>query len=222
MLSRGWARATARRWNDETSDAFLRLERGGYDFLTSATECLAELADSAVLSPAMYARSTRMWLKSGYEEVARLGIMERSLSSRAEPAKGPLLENPSPEWDRLVEIDRAAFEGFWRMGVDGLKEAMQSTRRSTVLSVGEPPMGYAIVGSQWNVSYLQRVAVHPDRMGRGLGSDLVAGAIAWGRSTGSNVMVLNVRAANHGARSVYKRHGFVDTATSLRVLRYGP
>lgn len=221
-LRRGWASAKARRWNDETTDAFLRLERGGHDFLTAATESLAELADSAVLSPAMYARSTRMWLRSGYEEVARLGIMERPLSTRSEPARLPLIEDSSPVWDRLVEIDRAAFEGFWRMGADGLEEALHSTRRSTVLTVGEESVvGYAIVGSQWNVSYLQRVAVHPDRMGRGLGSELVAGAIAWGRSTGAHVMVLNVRATNHGARNVYTKHGFVDTAASLRVLRYG-
>lgn len=223
VITRGWSRARARRWNDDTTDAFLRLERGGFDFLTTTTERLAELADAAVYSPALYPGSTRIWLKSGYEEAARLTIMERSLAAPFDPPVRPLSEQETPDWERVVAIDRTAFEGFWRMSQDGLKEALDSTRNSTVITIGEDTVvGYAIVGFQWNVSYLQRVAVHADHKGLGLGSDLVAGALAWGRSTGANLMVLNVRQDNHDARRVYRKLGFADASTSLRVLRYGP
>ncbi len=182
-----------------------------------------EIADAAVFSPAMYSGSTRIWLKSGYEEAARLIVMERSLSVPFDPPKRKVTEQSEPDWNQLAAIDHSAFDGFWRMSIDGLQEALQSTRRSAVLVIErEAAVGYAIVGTQWNVSYLQRVAVDPEQRGQGLGSDLVSGALAWGRANGANLMVLNVRHENSEARGVYKKNGFAEASASLHVLRYGP
>ncbi len=179
------------------------------------------LCKTSVYSPALYTSSTRIWLKCGYEESFHLDVMERSVTS---PRPGPnslVVEAERPDWGALIEIDRHAFQGFWRMSVAGLNEAMSSTSRSVVLTMGDTEIaGYAIVGAQWNVSYLQRIAVHPEHGGKNIGSDLVRAALQWARKKSAQTMVLNVREENARARRLYSREGFTPTGTTLRVLRY--
>ena len=200
-------------------DAFIRLERGGAEFLRNATDAVRGLGSSRIYSPALYPGSTGVWVRSGYEEIYRLGVMERSLSRGDDGPTTPVAES-KPDWPRIVEIDRAAFSGFWRMNVAGLREAMGSTRNAAVLTSSRDSVviGYAIVGAQWGVSYLQRVGVHPEFSGQNIGSDLVRAALGWGRKASSQVMVLNVRADNEPARRLYAKQGFTDTGTALRIL----
>ncbi|MFV1963112.1 MAG: GNAT family N-acetyltransferase [Acidimicrobiia bacterium] len=220
-LSRGWARANARPWNDETSDAFLRLARGSHDFLAAASEDLVDLSRASVYSPALYPSSTRIWKRCGYEETFHLNVMERSVTSNRSGPTTPIDESRTPDWHAIMEIDRLAFQGFWRMSLAGLMEAMASTTRSVVLTVGDTEtVGYAIVGAQWNVSYLQRIAVHPEHTGKNIGSDLVRAALAWARRTAAQTMVLNIREENVHARRLYSKEGFVLTGAALRILRY--
>ena len=175
VLSRGCAKATARPWNDEDPSPMLRLERGASDFLSSATETLIGLTNASVYSPAIYPGSTRIWSRCGYEEVAQLRVMERPLSLPIGKPVSEVTETEDPDWNRLRTLDRKAFEGFWRMSVAGLEEARAATRRSTVFLASDEDavVGYAIVGAQWNVAYLQRIAVDPAHSGRGLGTDLI-------------------------------------------------
>jgi len=82
-------------------------------------------------------------------------------------------------------------------------------------------VGYAIVGTQLTVSFLQRVAVLPDRSGNGLGGALIRASMLWARSKGARTMILNVRPENTRAVDVYAREGFAHTGSALRVLRFG-
>ncbi len=211
----------ARPWNDEAPDAFLRLERGRTEFLRSASEEVSSICGSGVFSPAMFPGSTHIWARAGYEEIRQLEVMERPLGISVEAPLREVREDLKPNWDRLLAIDRAAFEGFWRMSLEGLREALSSTNPSTVMTIGEEVSGYAIVGSQWGIAYLQRVAIDPDRGGRGLGTDLIRAALKWGQTTSAGSMVLNVRSENERARRVYERQGFTVTGTNLHILRYG-
>lgn len=222
-ISHGWGRASARPWNDEAADAFLRLERGRTDFLRSATHALSEISGSGVFSPAMFSGSMRIWIRAGYEDVRRLDVMERPLGVTSSGAMGEIREESDPDWNRLLEIDRVAFQGFWRMSLDGLREALLSTSPSAVLTIRADRMvvGYAIVGSQWGTSYLQRVAVDPDHGGRGLGANLVRACLGWAGRTAASSMVLNVRHENSRARGLYEREGFTMTGRKLHILRHG-
>lgn len=122
-----------------------------------------------------------------------------------------------------MAIDRSAFTGFWRMSLDGLKEAHASTSNSATLTVSHDGemVGYVIVGAQWGTAYLQRVAVEAGRTGAGFGTALVRAAVEWARQTSAASMVLNVRSENERASSLYERCGFSDTGRTLRILRYG-
>ncbi len=220
QLSRGWARASARPWNHLAPDALLRLDRGGLDFLEAATDAVAELAGASVYSPAVYPTATRIWRRAGYGEVEQLEIFECATASAEFPDS--VREVDDIDWGRIQAIDDEAFDGFWRMSADGLKEALASTRQASLLLAGDDAIdGYAIVGAQWNASYLQRIAVHPASTKRGLGRALVNAALAWGRRKASPTMVLNVRDENVRAREVYAKAGFHTTGVRLRILRYG-
>lgn len=201
----------------------LRLLRGNSAFLIDATDHLMALGVDTVYSPPLYRSSAAVWRASGYEERHRLNIMERSLGLPFEPTCIPMTMTVDPPWDQVVRIDKGAFEGMWRMSETGLREALESTRVGTVLLAGDRahPDGYAMVGSQWGVCYLHRVAVDPTRRGRGIGSELVRAAIGWARRTLSTAMVLNVRPGNHEARRLYEREAFTATGTDLHLLGYG-
>lgn len=218
-ITRGWARAEARPWNDESGAAQLRMMRGGADFLGEATERVVAVGGDPVYSPALYPSSTRVWIRAGYQEFDQLFVLERSLMTTW-PEPRCEVEAGNPDWNALVAVDRAAFEGFWRMSRVGLEEAARATSLSMVLTVGDGPgtRGYSIVGAQRGVGYLQRIAVDPTWGGRGVGTDLVLASLGWARSRGCRTMVLNVRHHAGPARRLYQATGFHDTGTRLSIM----
>jgi GNAT superfamily N-acetyltransferase len=213
----------ARPWNDEAPDAAMRLIRGSHEFLGEASRRLGSLDIRDIYSPALYPTATRIWKRAGYEEHTSLSVMERHLGGNITEPAHPVQKIDTPDWPTLAGVDRAAFAGFWRMNVAGLAEAMTATPKSTLLQIDEPGgvAGYAIVGSQLTVSFLQRVAVLPERSGNGLGTALIRASMLWARGKGARTMVLNVRPENSRAAEVYAREGFVDNGAGLHVLRYG-
>jgi ribosomal-protein-alanine N-acetyltransferase len=127
-----------------------------------------------------------------------------------------------PDLPLLETIDRLAFDDFWQMDAAGLQEALDATPRRRVFQVAidDEVAGYAIVGAQLGVSYLQRIAVDPKKQGQGLGTDLIQASWAWAASTGATAMILNVRDENEVARSVYRKQGFIETKNTIQVLGY--
>jgi ribosomal-protein-alanine N-acetyltransferase len=223
-LTTGWFRAHARPWNDSVLDPMLRLERGGAEFLTTATRRLIDIADGPVYSPALYPGSTRAWRRAGFEQFASLLVMERPLGAgRVGGGDERVTAVRHPDWGPILDVDRGAFEGFWGMSGLGLEEAYQTNRSTVLLTVNDESgavAGYAIVGSQWGTVYLHRIAVHPSVWGAGLGSALLAASINWGNRTGARSMVLNVRPENERARLLYERYGFTAPGSALEVLRH--
>ncbi|MFZ0012531.1 MAG: GNAT family N-acetyltransferase [Acidimicrobiia bacterium] len=222
-VTAGWFRARARPWNETVPEPMVRLDRGGAEFLTAVTRRLEEMGPERVYSPALYPDSTNVWRRSGFQPDAELAIMERSLSTGPENEPTHAVTSvKSPRWEEVVHLDATAFEGFWKMSTLGLSEAYETNRSTTLLTtrVEDELAGYAIVGTQWGVTYLHRIAVHPDHGGKGLGSSLMSASIAWGRAHGGRTMVLNVRSVNDRAQRLYERCGFTHTGTKLLVLRH--
>lgn len=222
-LRAGWFRARARPWNEVVSAPMVRLERGGAEFLIAVRNELADLTGEAVYSPALFPGSTRVWRRSGFGDYSELTVMERSLTHISSTGTGHAVQTSvEPDWDPILEVDRAAFAGFWGMSRLGLEEAYVTNRETTLLTVstvGEPE-GFAIVGSQWGIAYLHRIAVLPERSGQGFGRSLLSAAMKWGAASGARSMVLNVRADNLRAQALYRRSGFTSTGTNLQILRY--
>lgn len=221
-IRRGWARATARPWNDDGPQTALRLERGSSEFLRSAAEHMVARGNGGVFSPALYPDAVRVWDRAGFRSFADLDVMEGPVGRRSARPAHAVSQVRSPNWPDLVAVDNTAFEGFWRMNRLGLLEAMSATPRSTVLQVddGGSPVGYALVGTQMATAFLQRVAVDPAFSGRGLGTSLVRASLGWAAKMGARAMVLNVRPDNPRARDLYLREGFDLTGARLSLLRF--
>lgn len=218
---RGWSRADARPWNDTTNGANLRLVRGGASFLAACTTSLLALGTDAVISPPLPASARGAWRDAGYTPYVDLALMRLSLD---EQPKSPshLVVEADMAISELLGIDAAAFDAFWRFDEFGLAEAIDATGKSSILIIRNgngDPAGFAIVGYGNAISYLQRVAVHPDWQGHGMGRSLVRVAARKARSAGAQVMLLNTQNDNRPAIGLYESEGFVLLPEALALLR---
>ena len=223
ILTLGWFKASARPWNDEHAVPMMRLMRGGAEFLRTAASRLSDITGSGVLSPALYPSATRVWRTAGFEPHVSLQVLEKSLRSEEPVADSFQFDLRETGWREIEAIDEDAFEGFWRMSRAGLEEALEVNGKSTKLVVFEDgePVGYTIVGTQWRVGYLHRVGVRTDRQGHGYGRALLSESANWARRQGAQSLVLNVRADNARALSVYGAAGFTPANANLTVLGKG-
>lgn len=220
-LRRGWAKATARPWNDDVDAVQLRLVRGSKEFVAACCEELA-LSHSEIVSPPLPEPSEKMWRDIGFKPWLSLDLYTRDLNIRIEEPATNIEIGSVRHWGQAVAIDSRAFAGYWRLGAVGLAEAKDATAMSTLLVVGEPLVAFAIVGRSGSISYLQRVAVEPDQQGNGLGRSLVRAAMRWGKLHGASQMMLNTQPGNTAAAALYVSEGFTQLPAGLSVLKYEP
>lgn len=220
-LRRGWARADARPWNDRTPDANLRIIRGGASFLDACTAWLIGHGAPSVLSPPLGSGTARTWESVGYQRSVPLALMRLEL---VQPVRSPdhLVVAEDVALESLLRIDHAAFDDFWRFDRVGLEEAINATSNARTLTIrgsDANPVAYAVIGLGHAVSYLQRLAVHPDWQRSGMGRSLVRASARVARTAGTRAMMLNTQQENEAAIRLYASEGFVTQPEPLAVLR---
>ncbi|MBT8212422.1 MAG: GNAT family N-acetyltransferase [Acidimicrobiia bacterium] len=221
-LRRGWARAEARPWNGDHAEASMRLLRGGSPFLSACTDTVTGLGATGVLSPPLPTGAQKVWRRAGYEVFLKLALLRLDLMKPIPTPSHLVVEAGVECLDRIAEIDAAAFDSFWRLDHRGLTEAVEATKNARLLIIRDADgqaAGFAIVGLGSAIAYLQRVAVHPDWQGNGMGRSLVrvAGRIA--RSHGANAVLLNTQYDNDGALALYEAEGYRELPEPLALLR---
>lgn len=222
-LRRGWARAEARRWNDVGDAASLRLVRGSSAFLKACTDKVHELGGGDIISPPLPVSSLKTWEGAGYVRFMDLALMRLSLDGRPASPRHLVVECDRTEIEHLLDIDTAAFDPFWRFDVHGLSEALDATGRSTILVIRNPegvPAGFAIIGFGHAIAYLQRVAVHPDWQGQGMGRSLVRISAKRAKAAGAKAMLLNTQFDNEAAIALYESEGFTTVPERLALVRH--
>lgn len=223
-LRRGLARAEARRWNSAVDDASIRLVRGGPTFLEGCCETLMGLGATSVVSPPLPTASHRQWIAAGFEPSVSLALMRTSLDERPGAPSHLVAELQREALASFLTIDQAAFSGFWQFDIHGLREAVESTTSSDLLAIRGPdaqPVAFAIVGYGHAISYLQRLAVHPDWQGQGMGRSLVRSVLRRARTKGARAMLLNTQFENEAAINLYKDEGFSLLPDPLALLKFG-
>jgi ribosomal-protein-alanine N-acetyltransferase len=123
------------------------------------------------------------------------------------------------ERDAVLAADQAAFDEFWYMDADGLREAARATPTSHLrVTCDDGPAGYALFGRAGSDGYVQRLAVRPEAQGRGLGAALVTDGCNWLRGRGATRAYVNTQTDNDRAYALYERVGFRPLPVGLCVL----
>lgn len=221
-LRRGWSRAEARPWNDTYLDAHLRMVRGGAAFLADCAKRMIDLGAPSVLSAPLAASARKPWEAAGFMPHLDLSLMRLSLLQNIAAPDHLVVRDADVDLEILLDIDRAAFDPFWRFDRNALQEATRATAKSSLFVINDGDdgfTGYAVVGNGHAISYLQRVAVHPDWQGQGMGRSLIRAAARGAKRSGSKALLLNTQSENRGATALYESEGYVLLPESLAVLR---
>jgi len=223
-LRRGWARAEARPWNDTVDDASLRVIRGGGGFIGACVEKLSLAGAPSVLSTPLSRSARKPWEAAGFSDYIDLALMRLGLESSVPAPQHLVVREDDLDLDAMLDIDKVAFPAFWRFDRLAIIESTRATPKSSVFVIKDGDLGiagFAIVGYGHAISYLQRVAVHPNWQGNGMGRSLVRAASRSARRHGSRAILLNTQFDNTSAIGLYEAEGYVQLPESLAVLKSG-
>jgi len=188
-------------------------------FIDSCIERLRARGFSLVVTSALSEEESAGFLRAGFEVQEQLELLTHDLE--AIPSVDHRLRRP---WrsDRasVLAVDTIAFNQFWRLHQGGLDDALGATPsvRFRVHGRGDRLDAYVIGGRGAGTGYVQRLAVHPDARGQGLGRSLVGDVLRWMRRRGAARALVNTQQTNEAALSLYRSCGFRLMPDGLTVL----
>ena len=110
----------------------------------------------------------------------------------------------------ILAIERVSFTDPWsRSSFAAILEQPRVFFAVALDAVGAL-VGYAVAWFVLDEAELANLAVAPEARGRGIGTQLLRGALAAAEGRGSTVMYLEVRASNVSALALYTSHGFLE------------
>jgi len=130
---------------------------------------------------------------------------------------------------RIIEIERLAFPAPWSLASFQRELTLPFSRIIVAIPAADHEHGRGddarIAGflCRWLIAdecHVLNIAVHPDSRRLGIGSVLLAEAIAEARSKRAGVVTLEVRRSNLAARQLYRKFEFKERR--LRWDYYGP
>ena len=192
--------------------------------LNRAVVSIADAGYRAVLTPALTFPEQPVFLEYGFSVHERLHLLRHELFNLPNPTapNTHIRRGRSRDIEAVLNLDGLAFDGFWRFDLNGFLDARHATPRSRfrVACVNNRVVGYHITGVARRLGYLQRLAVHPNFHGRGIGTALVGDALSWCRRRGCESVLVNTQEINERAHSLYRHLGFTDEPTGLAVLDF--
>ncbi len=213
-------------WRGQREVAHLVLAEGSPPDRTAVEDSLVRLRRSgytAVVTSALTAADSLPFVDAGFEVRERLHLLEHDLAEipPARPSAPALRRAWKTDRSRVLTLDALAFDDFWRLDAEALRDALQATP-SVRFRVGDSAGGdiaaYAITGRAGRRGYLQRVAVHPDARRGGWGRVLVSDALVWLRRHDARRALVNTQWQNDGALALYESCGFRRLPVGLCVL----
>jgi GNAT superfamily N-acetyltransferase len=189
------------------------------DFVGSCLDRLRARGFSFVVTSALSEAESTGFRRAGFDVQEELELLAHDLN--AIPTVTHRLRRPRRgERSRVLAVDSLAFESFWRLHQGGLDDALGATPsvRFRVHGRREGLDGYVIGGRGAGTGYVQRLAVHPDARGRGLGRSLVGDVLLWMRRHGAARALVNTQRTNEAALALYRACGFRVLPDGLQVL----
>ena len=189
------------------------------DFVGSCLDTLRARGFNFVVTSALSDNEAAGFLRAGFDVQEELELLTHDLN--AIPAVTHRLHRPRRrDRPRVLVVDTAAFESFWRLHQGGLDDALGATPavRFRVHGRRDRLDSYVIGGRGAGTGYVQRLAVHPDARGRGLGRSLVGDVLRWMRRHGASRALVNTQRTNEAALALYRACGFRVLPEGLQVL----
>jgi GNAT superfamily N-acetyltransferase len=188
-------------------------------FVDSCLDRLRARGFTFVVTSALSEEESAGFLKAGFDVQEKLELLSHDLDRI--PGVDHRLRRPWPgDRPRVLAVDAIAFDAFWRLHQGGLEDALGATPsvRFRVHGRSNHLDAYVIGGRGSGTGYVQRLAVHPDARGRGLGRSLVGDVLRWMRWRGAARALVNTQQTNEAALSLYRSCGFRVLPEGLRVL----
>jgi ribosomal protein S18 acetylase RimI-like enzyme len=188
-------------------------------FIDSCIERLRARGFTLVVTSALSEEESTGFLRAGFEVQEKLELLTHDLDKI--PAVDHRLRRPwRSDRQSVLSVDAIAFNQFWRLHQGGLDDALGATPsvRFRVHGRGERLDSYVIGGRGAGTGYVQRLAVHPDARGQGLGRSLVGDVLRWMRRRGATRALVNTQQTNEVALSLYRSCGFRLMPDGLTVL----
>lgn len=183
----------------------------------SALERARQRGYAVAVTPALPTFEWQPYIECGFQIRERLHLLGHDLLALPPRSDHRLRRVTRRDIERVLAIDHAAFEPFWRLDAAGLQEAVRATPASR-LRIERDGGGYVLIGRAGDRGYLQRLAVHPDHQGSGLGSAMVADGLRWLRRWRVQEALVNTQERNERAVALYERLGFRHRPGGLAVL----
>ncbi len=229
VLRRGRERVRMGPWRGDERTAQLSTVPGalppGRALVEEAVEQLLADGYDAVVTAALGPAEQRGFVDAGFAVREELHLLSHELVDLAPvPAGARLTRGRTRDRAAALAVDGLAFEAFWRLDEHGLEEALNATpsrrfRLAQAPGRAVPPVaGYAVTGRAGARGYLQRLAVHPEARGRGLGRALTLDGLHWLRRRGVARAMVNTQQGNDAAVALYRSVGFRFEPHGLAVL----
>jgi ribosomal protein S18 acetylase RimI-like enzyme len=217
----GWARIAP--WRGGGGAAHLVVSPDATVSPSVVRRCLEKARASgydSVLTSAVSPSESGPFVDAGFVVHERLHLLALDLDHAPAPPTLPLAKAARRDRPAVLELDDLSFDGFWRLGPVGLKDALDATpsSRFRIARDGERVLAYAITGVAGRFGYLQRIAVHPEVRRQHWGQALVADALTWVWRHGASRAYVNTQLENAGALALYQSVGFEILPAGLCVL----
>ena len=192
-------------------------------FVRRCIDTLAARGYRRVVTGALSPAESHGFLAAGFEISEQLHLLSHDLRDIPLPVAGAHLRRAAhSDDDDVLDVDHQAFPPFWRLDRNGLQDAIRATPQTRYrLAERGSVIGYAVTGRSGRKGYVQRLAVHPDHRGQGLGATLVIDGLRWLRRWRVEQAVVNTQLDNGRALALYERLGFRRQPLGLSVLSAG-
>jgi ribosomal protein S18 acetylase RimI-like enzyme len=118
----------------------------------------------------------------------------------------------------VTRLDTLAFDQLWHKSPSKFAQALATSDSLAVAELAGQLVGYAWCEIHPNHAHLNRLAVHPDYQGRGIGAQLLHWAITTALTQGAAKITLNTQEHNLRSIALYQRFGFETTGQRMPVL----
>ena len=115
----------------------------------------------------------------------------------------------------VVAVDRAAFTPHWWHSEDTLRRRAVASSHFVVAEVAGSVVGYAEGELRLPDAHLNRIAVHPDHQGHGVGALLLRDVLRAFWQSEANQVSLNTQTDNRFSQQLYRHFGFEPLGSTM-------